>query len=81
MINSAPTNINPWLSGGADASTKLIAGGIMLGQMLIPNPAKPKKIKASAPKKEGNALVFSLSAKLTKYCTTLKEERVKRRKG
>lgn len=51
MINSAPTSIKPWLSGGADPSIKLIAGGIIFGQILIPSPVKPRNIIAREAKK------------------------------
>ena len=47
-MNRAPTSIKPKLSEGPAASRKVIAGGIKLGQTLMPNPVNPKKISMSA---------------------------------
>ncbi|MNC84216.1 hypothetical protein D3C75_1386350 [compost metagenome] len=50
MINSAPTSIKPRLCGGAAACHSVMEGGINSGQMLMPNPLRPRNTSSRVSK-------------------------------
>ena len=47
MIKRAPISINSWLCAGAAACHRVMDGGMIAGQMLMPSPLKPRKTRIS----------------------------------
>ena len=60
-INNVPKIIKPWLCKADAACQMLIFGGMMLGQMEMPKPLKPKKMRPKVSRNGATCLFCAIA--------------------